>query len=99
MRTARDFVEDYRRKGYPDDRIRIVASMRPEPLRSEALRILDGESKQQKPVEESPPDVKASEPNIPEVPAKIAAQGAEEPGKLHSDHATTNHHQRFRQGR
>ena len=77
MRTARDFVEDYRRKGYPDDRIRIVASMRPEPLRSEALRILDGESKQQKPVEESPPDVKASEPNIPEVPAKIAAQGAE----------------------
>ena len=31
MRNARGFVDDYRRKGYPDDRIRIIASMRPEP--------------------------------------------------------------------
>ena len=38
MRNARGFVDDYRRKGYPDDRIRIIASMRPEPLRSEAFR-------------------------------------------------------------
>lgn len=41
MRNAREFVEEYRRKGYPDDRIRIIASMRPEPLRSEALKILN----------------------------------------------------------
>ena len=41
MRKAEDFVAEYRRKGYPDDRIRIIASMRPEPLRSEVLRILD----------------------------------------------------------
>ena len=40
MRNAQDFVEEYRRKGYPDDRIRIIASMRPEPLRSEVLEIL-----------------------------------------------------------
>jgi len=44
MRNARGFVDDYRRKGYPDDRIRIIASMRPEPLRSEALQILDAEA-------------------------------------------------------
>ena len=44
MRNARAFVDDYRRKGYPDDRIRIIASMRPEPLRSEALQILDAEA-------------------------------------------------------
>jgi nucleoid-associated protein YgaU len=41
MRNAREFVEEYRGKGYPDDRIRIIASMRPEPLRSEALKVLD----------------------------------------------------------
>jgi len=41
MRKAEEFVEEYRGKGYPDERIRIIASMRPEPLRSEALKILD----------------------------------------------------------
>jgi len=40
MRKAVEFVEEYRRKGYPDERIRIIASMRPEPLRSEVLRLL-----------------------------------------------------------
>jgi LysM repeat protein/predicted nucleic acid-binding Zn-ribbon protein len=48
MRNARGFVDDYRRKGYPDDRIRIIASMRPEPLRSEALQILDAEAQASK---------------------------------------------------
>ena len=43
MRNARDFIDEYRRKGYPDDRIRIIASMRPEPLRSEVLKTLDGD--------------------------------------------------------
>ena len=40
MRKAEDFVEEYRRKGYPDERVKIIASMRPEPLRSEVLRVL-----------------------------------------------------------
>lgn len=42
MRSAEEFVADYRRKGYPDDRIRIIASMRPEPLRTEVLKLLEG---------------------------------------------------------
>ena len=41
MRKARDFVDEYRRKGYPDERIRIIASMRPEPLRSDVLKLLE----------------------------------------------------------
>jgi len=41
MRSVEEFVADYRRKGYPDDRIRIIASMRPEPLRSEVLKLLE----------------------------------------------------------
>ncbi len=54
MRNARAFVDDYRRKGYPDDRIRIIASMRPEPLRSEALQILDAEAQAPKEAEAPP---------------------------------------------
>jgi nucleoid-associated protein YgaU len=54
MRNARGFVDDYRRKGYPDDRIRIIASMRPEPLRSEALQILDAEVQAQKEADAPP---------------------------------------------
>lgn len=46
MRKALQFVEEYRRKGYPDERIRIIAGMRPEPLRSEVLKILNKESPQ-----------------------------------------------------
>ena len=44
MRKAQEFVDEYRRKGYPDSRIRIIASMRPEPLRSEALKLLEKDS-------------------------------------------------------
>ena len=55
MRNARGFVDDYRRKGYPDDRIRIIASMRPEPLRSEALQILDAEAPPPKEAAALPP--------------------------------------------
>ena len=54
MRNARGFVDDYRRKGYPDDRIRIIASMRPEPLRSEALQILDAEAQTPKEADAPP---------------------------------------------
>jgi len=54
MRNARGFVDDYRRKGYPDDRIRIIASMRPEPLRSEALQILDAEAQAPKEADAPP---------------------------------------------
>jgi nucleoid-associated protein YgaU len=64
MRNARKFVEEYRRKGYPDDRIRIIASMRPEPLRTEALKILD----QSKPKSAEPPPEKDPESLALELP-------------------------------
>lgn len=39
---AEAFVKDYRKKGYPDERIRIIASMRPEPMRAQVLKLLGG---------------------------------------------------------
>jgi LysM repeat protein len=61
-------VDEYRKKGYPDERIRIIASMRPEPLRSEALKILDAEAAR----EASP------EPGRPKGPATEAPDAAAE---------------------
>ncbi len=59
MRKAQEFVDEYRRKGYPDSRIRIIASMRPEPLRSEALKLLEKDSS-----EESPSKAKEQEKTV-----------------------------------
>lgn len=41
MRSARDIVEEYRRRGYDDTRLRALANGRPEPMRAEILKILD----------------------------------------------------------
>ena len=67
MRKAEDFVEDYRRKGYPDDRIRIIASMRPEPLRTEVLKLLGepGPAKAEEPARQ-PAEVQAAETPLQE---------------------------------
>ncbi len=43
MRTAGDIVEDYRKRGYTDERLKALAGTRPEPLRSEILAILEAE--------------------------------------------------------
>ncbi len=40
MRTAEDIVEDYRGRGYSNDRIRALANGRPEPMRSAILALL-----------------------------------------------------------
>lgn len=40
MRTAKDIVEEYRARGYPDDRIRTLANNRDEPMRSAILACL-----------------------------------------------------------
>jgi len=64
MRNARDFVDDYRRKGYPDDRIRIIASMRPEPLRTEALAILDAETQSAVAATPAPPVQESAERTV-----------------------------------
>ena len=40
MRTAKDIVADYRKRGYNDERIRALANNRPEPIRSEILSLL-----------------------------------------------------------
>lgn len=86
MRNARDFVNEYRRKGYPDDRIRIIASMRPEPLRTEALKILDAESQPTQEVAAAtspvagaaPPRAQEAAPR-PEAPDAPAAAAQEAP--------------------
>lgn len=44
MRTASDIINDYRSRGYTDDRLRILAKGRPEPMRSDILEILDSEA-------------------------------------------------------
>ena len=54
MRKAQEFVEEYRRKGYPDERIRIIASMRPEPMRSEVLNILGAKTEESAAPEPAP---------------------------------------------
>jgi LysM domain len=71
MRKAREFVDEYRRKGYPDERIRIIASMRPEPLRTEALKILDSEPA-------AAPEAEA-EPVAAQEKPEVAAEEAESP--------------------
>ena len=76
MRNATDFVEDYRRKGYPDDRIRIIASMRPEPLRSEALAILDAGIQSSAAPAAAPPPVQESAEPAAETAPSIEANDA-----------------------
>jgi len=41
MRNAEDFVREYRKRGYTDERIRVIANLTREPLRGEVLSILD----------------------------------------------------------
>lgn len=40
MRKAEDFIRDYRERGYDDDRIRVLASLAREPLRSQVIETL-----------------------------------------------------------
>ena len=70
MRKARDFVEEYRSKGYPDERIKIIASMRPEPLRSEILKMLEEGIVEQGQVE---PAMVETPEAAPEAPADVKA--------------------------
>lgn len=42
-RTAGDIIKDYRKRGYSDERLRLLAASRAEPLRSEILSILEAE--------------------------------------------------------
>jgi len=87
MRKARDFVDDYRRKGYPDDRIKIIASMRPEPLRSEVLNVIEEETiasskpvKADKSIHEAPTEVVATAPRKPKsAPERKAATSKNKP--------------------
>ena len=41
MRNAEDFVREYRKRGYTDERIRVIANLTREPLRGEVLSILE----------------------------------------------------------
>lgn len=43
MRTAKDIIEEYRHRGYDSFRLRAIAALRPEPMRSQILEILDME--------------------------------------------------------
>ncbi|MFH0909911.1 MAG: LysM peptidoglycan-binding domain-containing protein [Planctomycetota bacterium] len=43
MRSAQDIVTDYKRRGYDSFRLRSLAALRPEPIRSQILAILDAE--------------------------------------------------------
>ena len=43
MRTAEDIVNEYRQRKYDTFRIRAIAALRPEPMRSQILTILDAE--------------------------------------------------------
>ncbi len=71
MRMAMEFVEEYRAKGYPDERIKIIASMRPEPLRSDVLRVLE-ESAAGTDAEDSPPALEANaESSAEEMPTQV----------------------------
>ena len=65
MRKARDFVEEYRGKGYPDERIKIIASMRPEPLRSEILKMIEEGIVAQEQVEPATVDASGTMPEAP----------------------------------
>lgn len=40
MRTAQDIINDYRKRGYSDERLRALANGRAEPMRSEMLALL-----------------------------------------------------------
>ena len=76
MRKAHEFVEEYRKKGYPDDRIKIIASMRPEPLRSAVLRVLSEAD------DETPTEAKveqAAEPRAEATEVESAAPPKAEP--------------------
>ncbi|GEM_PF-2588875 len=44
MRTAEDIVREYRERGYDTFRLRAIAALRPEPMRSQILAILDAEA-------------------------------------------------------
>ncbi len=41
MTKAEKFLAEYRRRGYPDERIKVIVSMRPEPLRTVVLKLLE----------------------------------------------------------
>ncbi len=77
MRTAKDIVEDYRRRGYGDDRLRALANGRPEPIRSEILAYLDEVGTGDTPLAEAPAgelvadllDARPDEMAIPDAPA------------------------------
>ena len=88
MRKARDFVEEYRGKGYPDERIKIIASMRPEPLRSEILKMFEEGAMPEEQVK--PATVDASEPTA-EAPAesKVAPPVKEKTAASNDAPATT----------
>lgn len=44
MRTAQDIINDYRARGYSEERLRALANGRSEPTRSELLALLDSEA-------------------------------------------------------
>ncbi|MHC4870641.1 MAG: LysM peptidoglycan-binding domain-containing protein [Planctomycetota bacterium] len=46
MRTAKDIIEDYRKRGYDSFRLRAIAALRPEPMRTQILEMLDTESEE-----------------------------------------------------
>lgn len=48
MRTAKDIVTDYRKRGYNDERLRALAMGRPEPIRSEILAYLEKDPGEEK---------------------------------------------------
>jgi len=49
MRTAAEFVKEYRQRGYTDKRIRVIANLTRDPLKSEVLQILDGAGPEEDP--------------------------------------------------
>lgn len=94
MRNAEDFVREYRKRGYTDERIRVIANLTREPLRGEVLSILESgreiDMGDQVPAEEQvkPQRGKEAEPVVsqeagpsPATPPEIkAAERDETPG-------------------
>ncbi|MFW5856893.1 MAG: LysM peptidoglycan-binding domain-containing protein [Planctomycetota bacterium] len=60
MRTAEQIVREYRERGYDTFRIRAIAALRPEPMRSQILERLDAESANEQPA----PSLDASDSQV-----------------------------------
>jgi len=74
---AAEFIDQYRQKGYPDDKIRMIAETRPEPLRSAVLAALcaDVKNPANTPPESATASAPDGRPDLEELSALMAQFG------------------------